>query len=82
MGFILIPCGEQKGRFLGALSTSVAADAIINSGPREADANPIQISDNDGRTPLAAGSEKGPCGSGVSQGEKKKGDLEPGEGRQ
>ena len=27
------------------------ADAIINSGPQEAGANPIQISDGDGRTP-------------------------------
>ena len=34
------------------------ADAIINSGPREAGANPIQISGGDGRT-LRLCSERG-----------------------
>ena len=44
--------GNKRRRFLGALSTSAnTADAIINSGPWEADANPIQVNGGGGRMP-------------------------------
>ena len=44
--------GTKEEKPQGALTTCVAIDAIINSGPQEADANPIQVIDDAERMPL------------------------------
>ena len=47
-GYLMILRRKRKRELRGILSTPPVADAIINSGPREAGANLIQISDDVG----------------------------------
>ena len=44
--------GKNEEKLQGTLATGITVDAIINSGPREADDNPIQIIVDAERMPL------------------------------
>ena len=55
---------KQKLKLRRILSTPPVADAIINSGPREAGTDPIQISGGDSWTPRPC-SEPGEISGGM-----------------